>query len=49
MRLPQTHEIAVTPASEMSDGELEARIRELDRDVRPLLDLKPVSRSQSEF
>jgi hypothetical protein len=43
---PQTHEIAVKPASEMTDAELEARIRELDRDVRPLLNLKPVRRSQ---
>ena len=38
---PQTHEIAVRPASQMTDEELEARIRELDRDVRPLLDSSP--------
>jgi len=31
-------------AAEMTDAELEARIRELDRQVRPMLELKPVSR-----
>ncbi|MDQ1249753.1 MAG: hypothetical protein QG597_4129 [Actinomycetota bacterium] len=39
---PQTHEVAFKPTSEMTDEELEARIRELGRDVSPLLDLKPV-------
>jgi len=39
---PQSHEIAVKPASQMIDEELEARIRDLDRQVRPMLDLKPV-------
>jgi hypothetical protein len=29
------------PASEMTDEELEARIRELDVQVRPMLELKP--------
>ena len=43
---PQTHEIAVKPASQMTDEELEARIRDLDMQVRPMLDLKPVGRSQ---
>ena len=45
---PQTHEIAVKPASQMTDEELEARIRDLDMQVRPMLDLKPVGRSQLE-
>ena len=40
---PQTHEIALKPASQMTDEELEARIRELDWQVRPILDLKPVA------
>ena len=35
-------EIAVKTASEMTDEELEARIRELDAQVRPMLELKPV-------
>jgi len=43
---PQTHEIAVKPASQMTDEELEARIRDLDVQIRPMLDLKPVGRSQ---
>lgn len=38
---PQSHEIALKPASEMTDAELEARIRELDIQVRPMLELKP--------
>jgi hypothetical protein len=38
---PQSHELAFKPASEMTDEELEARIRELDRQVRPMLELKP--------
>ena len=36
----QTHEVAFKPASEMTDEELEARIRELDLQVRPMLELK---------
>lgn len=36
---PQAHEVAFKPASEMTDAELEARIRELDRHVRPMLEL----------
>lgn len=39
---PQSHEVAIKPASEMTDEELLARIRELDVHVGPLLDLKPV-------
>jgi hypothetical protein len=39
---PQAHEVAFKPASEMTDEELLARIRELDRDVRPLIDLTDV-------
>jgi hypothetical protein len=39
---PQAHEIALKKASEMTDEELEARIRELDSALgRPLLELKP--------
>jgi hypothetical protein len=38
---PQAHEIAVKKASEVTDEELEARIRELDAQFRPLIDLKP--------
>lgn len=38
---PQSHEVAFKPASEMTDEELEARIRELDRQVRPMLELRP--------
>jgi hypothetical protein len=38
---PQSHEIAVKPASEMTDEELEARIRELDVQARPMPELKP--------
>jgi hypothetical protein len=38
---PHSHEVAFKPASEMTDEELEARIRELDRQVRPMLELKP--------
>jgi hypothetical protein len=39
----QSHEIAMKPASEMTNEELEARIRELDTALgRPLLQLKPV-------
>jgi hypothetical protein len=36
---PQAHEVAFKPAREMTDAELEARIRELDVQVRPLLEL----------
>jgi hypothetical protein len=39
---PQSHEIAMKTASEMTDEELEARIRELDAQVRPFIDLRPV-------
>ena len=39
---PQSHEIAMKKASEMTDEELEARIREMDAQVRPMLELKPV-------
>jgi hypothetical protein len=42
---PLSHEIAVKPASEMSDAEFEARIRELDVHVTPLLELRPVGRT----
>ena len=45
---PQSHEIAIKPASHMTDEELEARIRELDVRVRPLIDLKPLDPSQSD-
>ena len=45
---PQAHEIAIEPASEMTDAELEARIRELDVHVRPMLELKPLDPSQSD-
>ena len=40
---PQTHEIAMKKASEMTDEELEARIRELDTALgRQVLELNPV-------
>jgi hypothetical protein len=40
---PQSHEVAFKPASEMTDAELEARIRELDMKLgRPLLELKAI-------
>ena len=46
---PQSHEIAMKQASEMTDDELEARIRELDTALgHPLLELKPIS-SPSRF
>jgi hypothetical protein len=39
---PQSHEIAIKPASEMTDAELEARIREIDVTLgRPMIELKP--------
>ncbi|MCB1501209.1 MAG: hypothetical protein KDK07_15720 [Bauldia sp.] len=39
---PQAHEVSMKTASEMTDAELEARIRELDTALgRPLLELKP--------
>jgi hypothetical protein len=38
---PQSHEIAMKTASEMTDEELEARIRELVSGP-PLIDLRPV-------
>jgi hypothetical protein len=39
---PQAHEIAMKSASEMTDEELEARIREPDTALgRPLLEWKP--------
>jgi hypothetical protein len=37
------HEVAVKTTSEVTGEELKARIRELDRQVRPMLDLKPVT------
>ena len=40
---PQSHEISMKRPSEMTDEELEARIRELDRQFRPMLDLKPIA------
>jgi hypothetical protein len=43
---PQAHEVAFKPASEMTDEELEARIRDLDRQVRPSLQLKPAGDSR---
>jgi hypothetical protein len=40
---PQAHEIAMKKASEMTDEELEARIRELDTALgRQVLELNPV-------
>lgn len=39
---PQTHEIAVGKFDQMTEEELIARIRELDAQVRPLIDLKPI-------
>jgi hypothetical protein len=39
---PQTHEIAVNKYDQMTDEELIARIRELDAQVGPLIELKPV-------
>jgi hypothetical protein len=39
---PQTHEIAVNRFDQMTEDELIARIRELDAQVRPYLELKPV-------
>ena len=39
---PQSHEIAVKPASEMTDAELKARIGELDVQLKPLIEMKPV-------
>lgn len=39
---PQSHEVAFKPASEMTDEELEARIRALDGELgRPMLELRP--------
>ena len=39
---PQAHEVAFKPASEMTDAELEARIRELDTALgRPIIELQP--------
>lgn len=35
----QSHEVAIKPASQMTDEELEARIRELGVQVRPILKL----------
>lgn len=39
---PQAHEVAYKDAAEMTDEELIARIRELDVQVRPLIELKPM-------
>jgi hypothetical protein len=38
---PQAHEIAVNKYDQMTEEELVARIRELDAQVRPLIELKP--------
>jgi hypothetical protein len=39
---PQSHEVAMKPTSEMTDEELEARIRQLDSALgRPMLEWKP--------
>lgn len=38
---PQAHEIAVSKYDQMTEDELIACIRELDAQVRPLIDLKP--------
>ena len=46
---PQAHEVAFKPASEMTDEELLARIRELDVHVGPLIDLKPVRSRRSPY
>jgi hypothetical protein len=45
---PQTHEIAVSKYDRMSEDELIARIRELDAQVRPLIELRPHEASRSE-
>jgi len=46
---PQSHEIAVKPATRMTDEELEARIRELDVALGPpMIDLRPVALSQTD-
>jgi hypothetical protein len=42
---PQTHAVAFKPASELTDAELEARIWELDRQLRPMMELSPAARS----
>ena len=43
---PQAHEVSMKTAAEMTDAELEARIRELDNALgRPMLELKPVPSS----
>ena len=44
---PQAHEVSMKPPSEMTDAELEARIRELGAQARPLIELTPVGRVQS--
>jgi hypothetical protein len=43
----QTHEVAFKPASEMTDEQLEARIREIDAQVRPMLEWKPAELRRS--
>jgi hypothetical protein len=46
---PQVHEVSMKPASEMTDAELDARIRELDAVCgRPLLELRPAGRDLEE-
>ena len=37
---PQAHEVAVRDVTQMSDEELMARIRELDNELRPMLELE---------
>ena len=41
---PQTHEIAVNKYDRMSEEELLARIRELDAQIRPMIELRPAIR-----
>ena len=40
---PQSHEVAVKDVTEMSDEELIARIRELDKEIGPMLEMKPIT------
>ena len=43
---PQSHETAVKDVREMTDEELEARIRDLGGQLGPLLELTPTSRGK---
>jgi hypothetical protein len=44
---PQTQEIAVSKFDRMSEDELIARIRELDVQIRPLIELRPSADQQT--